>query len=177
MLYLFQRSFDLYTRAPITIGNIPLRSEWGNIAPPSMIPIMAPPVAPVPPGELPPAGMMPPPMPSPYPPTMYPPPGGEGLPPMYPPSTGAGQPSIFPPPGSMGQHPPGFSSDMDYATNFGPGPMQPTAPTVVAPYPDMPPPTYNERYGSGTALKDDDDNDHIRSQLYKPHYPTYTWNK
>ena len=86
----------------------------------------------------------------------------------------------------MDQNPPGFSSASNYATNYGaplgptaPGAgMQPTAPTIVAPYPDMPPPSYNEMYGTGVALKDDDDdNDHIRSELYKPLYPTYTWNQ
>ena len=122
----------MHTSAPIVIGNIPLKSEWDNIATSPRMPLMAPPVAPLSSGELPSAKMVP-------------------------------SPSPPPPPASIRQQPPGFSSGINYATNYSPSPiappvpMQPTAPSVVAPYPDMPSPTYNEWYGAGVALKDDND--------------------
>jgi len=126
-----QRSLELHTSAPIVIGNIPLKSEWDNIATSPRMPLMPPPVAPLSPGELPSAKMMP-------------------------------SPSPPPPPASIRQQPPGFSSGINYATNYSPSPiappvpMQQTAPTVLA-YPDMPSLTYNEWYGAGAPLKDDND--------------------
>ena len=132
------------------------------------------------PGMMPPQPGMMPPQPGMMPPP-YPPPMGMDQPPMYPPPAAAGQPPMY---GSMGQPPTGFSSAMNYATDYGPSALppagaaiQPTAPTVFAPYPDMPPPSYLESCGAGAALKDDDDNDHMRAEVYKPLYPTYTWNK
>merc|ERR1719193_183462 len=165
-----QRSLDLDVDTSIIIGNIPLRSDWGQISAPM----------------LPPGGMMPTMMPAMAPPPVdsgmvdtgmapYPPPAGNA---PYPPPAG----NAPPPYGYPAAGPPGAAYATDYATNYGVNPLAPSAPpplappTINAPYPDMPPPSYNEAFGSGATLKDDDDNDHIRTDAYKPLYPTYTWN-
>ena len=159
-------------KALIIIGNIPLRSEWSRIGAPAVMPIMAPPLAPLPPGEALPYGP-----PVPYPGGLYPPAPGP-----YPPVAGPYPPA----PGTFSPAQPGaFSSKEDYATNYGSTlaspptapPMQPTAPTILAPYPDMPPPSYNECFGAGTALKDEGDNDHCRTGEFKPLYPVFSWNQ
>lgn len=166
------RSVNMDVKAHIIIGNIPLRSEWSRISAPAVMPIMAPPPMPLPPGEAGPPGSLPygPPGTVPYPAAPYPPAPGP-----YAPAPGA-----FPP-----AQPGAFSSKEDYATNYGSTlstppsvpPMQPTAPTIVAPYPDMPPPSYNECFGAGAALKDEGDNDHCRAGEFKPLYPVFSWNQ
>lgn len=129
------RSVDLDVPAFVIIGNIPLRSEWSQVSPPAVAPIMA--LAPAygsdgPDGSLPyPSGAR-----------------GSSLP--YPASPFALPPSL--------------------------PPLQPTAPTVVAPYPDMPPPSYNECFGVGANLKEDEDDANMRAEAFKPLYPTFTWN-
>ena len=122
------------------------------------MPTMVPAVAPPPAGD----PMQPPPaMPQPYAPP-------------YPPPAGAAPPA----PGYGSMEPTQYGANFN--TNYGPSapapPAQPSAPVIFAPYPDMPPPNYSEAVGAGASLKDDDDNDHIRADAYKPLYPTYTWN-
>ena len=159
---------DLEVEVSITIGSIPLRSEWEQISPPILPPGSMMPTLVLPPGVdtmQPP--MAPPPMPSQMPGQMPPyplPTGAAALPPSY----GSLDPSQY---------------GANFNTNYGPpaatappAPGVPSAPVIFAPYPDMPPPTYSEAFGMGASLKDDDDNDHIRSDEYKPLYPTYKWN-
>ena len=55
-------------------------------------------------------------------------------------------------------------------------PMQPSAPEIVSPYPDMPPPTYSNAVGSAVDLREADDNHNVVLSAYKPVYPTFTWN-
>ena len=167
----FQLSMPLHISAPIIIGNVPLRSEWSKITPPISIkaPLTVHPTAPAlaappaPPSTIP-TLAWPPPAEAPQPgmPAPYAPPMGMDEPAIYPPLMAPGQPPAF---GSMGQQP------------LTPGAMPPlTAPILIAPYPDMPPPSYMECFGEGSALKDEDDNAHIRAEVYKPLYPTYSWN-
>ena len=107
---------------------------------------------------------------------------------MPPPQEGAAVPpptAPYPAP-ATGYGPPAPAADAyatNYNTDYGAGPAynpqqpaQPSAPVIFAPYPDMPPPTYNEAFGAGAKLQDDEDNDHVRANEYKPLYPTYQWN-
>ena len=201
-----QGSLSLDVQAPIVIGSIPLRSQWGGIAPPSIMPSMvsaspvmpAVPDQPMPPGMLPPANMQ---MAGPYvQPGMFPPANvamaypqpmhPEMLPLTNTPMVGQPmQPGVFPP-GNMptnGQYGSVGMNTLNKPISFVTNPPSsepplpevippPVAPTIIAPYPDMPPPAYNECFGEGVAVNDDDDNSHIRSEAYKPLYPTYTWN-
>ena len=129
---------DLSVNAPILIGNIPLRSEWSQIAPPLQAP----------------GTMMP---------AMVPPPEAGAIPSV--PTASYAPPTVEP-----------SNYGANFNTDYGPTPAQPSAPTIFAPYPDMPPPSYSEAFGTGAAIKDDDDNSHIRTDEYKPLYPTYKWN-
>ena len=152
---------NLEVSVPITIGNIPLRTDWSAVvapipAPGAMMPLMEPLQVP---------SVLPPPMPgniSQFPPGSIPTSSMEMVPQAD--MNGVVQ-----------------STDLgsDYASATIP-PSEPTlapsAPVVLAPYPDMPPPSYNEAFYIDANLKDDDDNSHIRTDAYKPLYPTYKWN-
>ena len=127
-----QNSFPFNVPAFFYLGNVPLKGDWGKVAPPSAND-----------------------------------PAATGMIPIV-----------------LNSHP---QSDENYATDFGDGlalqPITPaapagtTAPILVAPYHDMPPPSYNEYLGKGVALKDDDDNDYVRGGEYKPLYPIYSLNQ
>ena len=106
--------------------------------------------------------------------------------PPLPPPIGAQPPPIRAQPPLIGAQPPLTGAqppDTGFVTNFaadygatGDAAFPSSPPIIAFPYPDMPPPSYNEAMGTGAALRDDDDNDHIRAEPFKPRYPVYTWN-
>ena len=170
---------NLEVAVPITIGSIPLRNDWGYIAAPvqppaAMMQMVVPPemayaVAPPMPGNPQyPTGSVPPPV------------MGYGVPPPMP-----GSPSQFPPgtnlppSGEMMPQPEKSELSSDYVNAAVPpsvSGLTPSAPVILTPYPDMPPPSYDEAAYVNANLKDDDDNSHVRTGDYKPLYPTFKWN-
>ena len=106
---------------------------------------------------------------------------------MVPPPTLSQMPPYPSPAGPLAPPPSYASLELtSYGANFTPNyrppipnapPVlgEPSAPVILVPYPDMPWPTYKEATGMEASLKDDDDNDHIRSNVYAPLYPTYRY--
>jgi len=97
---------DMTVGIPVIIGNIPVRSEWNQIAPASLQP---------------------------------------------PPIEGGGDQGAS-------------------------APAAPSAPVAAAPYDDMPPPSYHEAFGASSAISNAENNESVKTEPYKPLYPTYTWN-